>query len=240
MLAAVCDKSELSYDRDFRIADNKISNGCVETTTVERKDFLARWCGYTRGVKTDPYLIGEDVLSIVRAVSGFSGRVRRSYYGRGHQFSCARVQVAVRAIGQTCEMDLVRNPLYRAPNQYLKPLEVMFAGYRKEDPLPMPEISIPVGVPEQIAYIGLHSAATQKEKAVGDWALISFYYILCMGEYTQKRRKTKTHTVQFRMCDIAFKRGNTIIPHTASVEDLMSAIVATLRLSNQKMVSGTL
>jgi len=167
-------------------------------------------------------------------VSGFSGRVRRGYYDRGHQVTCARVQVAVRVIGQTCEMDLGRNSLYRAPERYLKPLEIMSEGFTKMDPIPVPQVAVPVSVPEQVALWGLQKDATPKEAAIGDLALISFYYLLRVGGYTQKKRKVSTRTIQFRMCDIAFKCGNTIISRDAPEEVLMTATAATLRLSNQK------
>ena len=110
----------------------------------------------------------------------------------------------------------------------------MFAGFRRDDPIPVPEIAVPVAVPEQCAMAGLSAAATPKDKAIGDLALISFFYLLRVGEYTQKRRKGNTRTIQFRWCDIAFKNGNTIIPRNAPAAELLKATVATLRLSNQK------
>ena len=93
---------------------------------------------------------------------------------------------------------------------------------------------MPVTVPHQCACVGLSDAATAKETAVGDLALISFFYLLRVGEYTQKQWKASTHTIQFRLCDIAFKNGDNIIPCNASAADIMGATAATLRLSNQK------
>ena len=110
----------------------------------------------------------------------------------------------------------------------------MFAGFRKNDKLPVPELAVPVGVPEQMANVGLLSGATPKEQAMGDFGLIAFYYLLRVGEYTQKRKRAKTRTIQFRFSDIAFKKGNTIIPRDAPIEELLEATGATLRLSNQK------
>ena len=110
----------------------------------------------------------------------------------------------------------------------------MCAGFRRADPLPQPELAVPVSVPQAVASLGLHSASTPKEQAVGDLTLIAFFYLLRVGEYTQKSKKSNTRTVQFRLCDIAFKKDDTIVPHTASKEDILSATAATLRLSNQK------
>ena len=60
------------------------------------------------------------------------------------------------------------------------------------------------------------------------------FFLLRVGEYTQKRRKAKTCTVQFRLQDIAFKNGDEIIPRSAPIVELMRATAATLRLSSQK------
>ena len=55
-----------------------------------------------------------------------------------------------------------------------------------------------------------------------------------MGEYTQKSKKSNSRTVQFRLSDIAFKNGDTIIPPSAPPSHFPQATAATLRLSNQK------
>ena len=206
----------------------------MATTSIERDRYWDHWCEYTQPLGFDPYMQQEPHKRIVRVASGFAGRVRTGYYGRKRQVSCARVQVAMRAIGQTCELDLNRNPLYRAPEKYLKQLEIMFAGFRREDPIPLPEIAVPVSVPQFMAKMGLSPSATPKEQAVGDLALIAFFYLLRVGEYTQKKKRKNTRTVQFRLCDIAFKKGNTIIPRDAPPSELLQATAATLRLSNQK------
>ena len=165
MLAALPRKSQDTYEGDFYIADEAIGFGRVESTASERQNFWRRWKEYVRPIGVDPYLRNEEFGTIVRATTGFAGRVRAGHLGRGHTVTCPRVQTAVRAIGQTCELDLGYNPLHMAPDRYLKPLELMFAGFRRADPPPVPEIAIPVAVPEQVACIGLYEGATPKEQA---------------------------------------------------------------------------
>ena len=75
--------------------------------------------------------------------------------------------------------------------------------------------------------------------AIGDWILIAFYFLLRIGEYTMKATRNDTkQTVQFRMKDVAFfgKEDDRLIllPVDAPEEDIMKAVGATLRLSNQK------
>ena len=105
-MEAILGESQIDYARDFRVADAAISLGRVASTTTERENFWKQWCIYAKGVDCDPYLQGESFNSICRTVTGFGGRVREGHYGRGRQVSCPRVQTAIRAIGQTCELDL--------------------------------------------------------------------------------------------------------------------------------------
>jgi len=89
-----------------------------------------------------PYLRSVTFNNIIKKVCGFAGWVREGHLGRGNRVSCARAQTAVKAIGQTCELEKRYNPLYRAPEKYLKPLELMFAGLTREDKLPVPQIAV--------------------------------------------------------------------------------------------------
>ena len=103
--------------------------------------------------------------------------------------SCARVQTAIRAINQTCQLDRRKEPLYRSPEKYLKPLEMIFSGFTREEDALVPELAVPVGVPNQCVAVGQCSAATAKDAAIGDLVIIAFYYLLRVGEYTQKCKK---------------------------------------------------
>ena len=146
-MAHVPPTQQARYARDFRAADAAITTGRVAATSEERTKFWERWTRYVQPLGIDPYLQSVAFRDKVRATTGFAQRVRTGYYGFGAQVTTARVQTAIRAVGQTCELDLGNNPLYRAPERYIKPLELLFAGYRKEDPIPVPEIAVPVGVP---------------------------------------------------------------------------------------------
>ena len=99
----------------------------------------------------------------------------------------------------------------------------------------MPEIDIPVGVSEKMVSIGMVPSASPKEQTVGYFGLILFDYLLSVGYYTHKQTRHDTRTIQFRYQNIAFKRGNVILSRTVSLEELLQATGATLRLSNNKM-----
>ncbi len=81
-------------------------------------------------------------------------------------------------------------------------------------------------------------------QAVGDLALIAFYYLLRIGEYTVKRqcnrtKRAKKQTVQFKLEDVTFfkidKNGILrCLPRNAPHSLIMTAESATLKLDNQK------
>jgi len=116
----------------------------------------------------------------------------------------------------------------------------MYDGWRKEDPPTKKMLPVEADVPEFLATLGRGPAATELDRAVGDMAIIAFYYLLRIGEYTIKGKRNETkQTVQFKMEDITFFRKNSqgklrCLPRDAPEHLIMSADGATLKLDNQK------
>jgi hypothetical protein len=76
----------------------------------------------------------------IDALRAFAAKVRRGDLGQGHQVGHHTVQVALRAIGTTFELDGQPNPLYRCASsqRYWKALERQIEGYRRQDRLSRP------------------------------------------------------------------------------------------------------
>ena len=116
----------------------------------------------------------------------------------------------------------------------------MLDGWRKADPPTLKMCPVEVDIPECLARAGRLPSATAKDKAVGDWALIAFYYLLRVGEYTGSGSAGGAkQTVQFRLMDVGFfvrtKKGRLRrLPKDASDEEILAADGATLRLDNMK------
>ena len=123
----------------------------------------------------------------------------------------------------------------------------MIEGWRKSNPGVKKKLPVEVDVPEQMARMGRVACALDMVKAVGDLALIAFYFLLRVGEYTVRgcagRRSAvvdySKQTEQFRVRDARFFARSVegtqrqISPH-APDEAIMSAASATMRLGNQK------
>ena len=54
----------------------------------------------------------------------------------------------------------------------------MMEGWRKEDPPTKKKMPVVIDVPELLAEFGMGKDATELVKAVGDCAVIAFYYLL--------------------------------------------------------------
>lgn len=169
----------------------------------------------------------------VEVLTAFASRVRRGTFGFKRTVGVQTVQVAIRSIGKTVSMAHGYNPVYRSDQKYLEPIEMQLEGFRRIDPLPSPELAVPVEVAWWLSDFGTCDAASEKNKAAGDLGNIAFYFLLRVGEYSVSTKKRK-RTVQFRLKDVSFMKNNLILDPKSPLEVLLTADAATLLLSNQK------
>ena len=101
-------------------------------------------------------------------------------------------------------------------------------------------MAVPKDVPETAQTLGYASGNVRYE-AIGDLAVVAFYYLLRSGEYTKPRKVKRngklvraTRTVQFRVQDVGFWKEGRILPRRSNLEDLILADSATLKITNQK------
>ncbi len=113
-------------------------------------------------------------------------------------------------------------------------------GWRRQDPAATPQLAVPIAVPNRM----FKKAQKQKHphhQAVADLALIAFYYLLRVGEYTvPHKHKTATpknnrkRTVNFRVRDVGFFKAGKQLPRHSPIQTLLTADSCTLKISNQK------
>ena len=113
-------------------------------------------------------------------------------------------------------------------------------GFRREDPPSVPQLAVPVAVPENMLAQGLQSSQPL-QRAIGDLGVIGFYFLLRSGEYTRPkkiRRNGKlvhaTRTKQFRVQDIGFWRDGKQLSRYSDLSTLLTADAASMRITNQK------
>jgi hypothetical protein len=117
--------------------------------------------------------------------------------------------------------------------KYHKKISQLLEGYKRTDPSPKFQLAVPLTVP---AFMHTFSrSGTEKQKAVGNMALIAFYYLLRVGEYTSSGTATTTLTQALRLQDITLWDNTTILDHSLPFDTLLCrCTAATLRISNQK------
>jgi hypothetical protein len=111
---------------------------------------------------------------------------------------------------------------------------------RRDDPPAIPQLAVPISVANAVFHAGL-SHTSQQIKSIGSLALIAFYYLLRVGEYTQPRfvfrngsKIRATRTKQFVVDNVGFFKEDRLLARSSSLEELLTATSATLKITNQK------
>jgi hypothetical protein len=96
--------------------------------------------------------------------------------------------------------------------KYHRKIGQLIEGYRCNDPPLKFQLAVPLTVP---AFMHTYSrSGTTKQKAVGDIALIAFYFLLRVGKYTSTAKTARKLTQAFRIQDVTLWDNNTILDHS--------------------------
>ena len=116
----------------------------------------------------------------------------------------------------------------------------MIEGFRRLDPPSIPQMAVPLDVPEEAFRLG-YASNDDVHKAAGDLALVAFYFLLRSGEYTKPRKVKRngqwvraTRTKQFSVGNIGFWKDGKQLPRRSPLSQLLTADSATMKISNQK------
>ena len=233
--------SKATFARDFLSSWRTIADGVTPKVTKTREKYWKAWATYATACKTDPFLEHTDNLRRDLVVNAFAARVRAGTYGRGSQIRVQGVSDALSAISKTIQLAGKHSPIYREDGKsYNLSTARLLEGYRREDPPAVPQLAVPISVPNQCYKLAMQSSSP-KEEATGQLIIIAFYYLLRVGEYTKPRYVTRggkriraTRTKQFSVGNIGFFKNGKIIPRSSPLEVLLSCDSATLKISNQK------
>ncbi len=81
----------------------------------------------------------------------------------------------------------------------------MVDGWAKEDPSTQKLLPVEADVLKFIVKDGSAPDATEQMRAVEDWLLVAFYYLLHIGEYNGTAEQSQSkQTKQFKMKDVHF------------------------------------
>lgn len=218
----------------------------MDATAKTRDSHWRHWCATVKPLGVDPYLQNVPFKRKVRCLTIFAGLVRKGYFNnKRKQVRATTVASALTAVGTTCALAHEVNPTKtKGSDKFLPRIQQMLEGLGKQDPPSDKMLPVEMDVVEYLVMLGMASGATEKEKAIGDLAMIAFFYLLRVGEYTAKGRGARnmaaTQTQPFKLRDVAFfyihsatKRLRKLLGMATDM-DVMAAKNATLRLDNQK------
>ena len=217
-----------------------IENGVVDQNNKDRKKYWNHWKNFTKLFRYDPFLEQCPSAEKIIIITAFAARVRTGCYGKGNTVRVPTVSKALAAISTTIEMGGQPSPIYKAEKTYKLPVARLMEGFRREDPPSTPQLAIPVSVPNQCFTLA-YRTKNNHTRAVGDLAIIAYYYLLRTGEYTKPKvkivdGKTKrlTRTVVFLVENIGFFKDNKILPRNSNLHQLYAADSCTFKITNQK------
>ena len=156
----------------------------------ERRKYWKDWVEFAANCGVEPKLQNTPAADKIATLTAFAERVRAGHCGRGSRVRAQTVQVALRAIGTTCELDGLPNPIYRSEGRYLKPLERQIESFRRQDPPPSHKLAVPVSVVEHLLRVA-NKANNEKLNAEANLTCIAFYYLLRVGEYTYHNERAQ-------------------------------------------------
>ena len=230
--------------RDILSAWGAIDNGVVDKNNKEREKYWSHWEQYCQAWNKHPHLLDCSPLETIIILTAFAARVRTGHYGRGKRVTVQTVKVALSAISKTIELGGQPSPIYKAEDTYKVPVARLIEGMRREDPPSVPQLAVPIAVPEHV----LKKAYQTDDNilhAIGDLSLIAFYYLLRVGEYTKPKWvtingvcKRATRTTQFSVGNIGFFKKGNILSRNSPLERLLKADSCTLKITQQK--NGTM
>jgi hypothetical protein len=245
MLDGISPTVQVALTCDVLSAWQAITNGTVDNTAKRRQKYWKDWCQYCRLWGYTPFLTNKTSLECSIVTTAFAARVRTGYFGNGKTIKVGSVTEALGAISTSCQLAGQPSPVHKAHETYLLPVARLVEGMRRIDPPAVPQLAIPVSVP-------IHMLATAQQStkpldhAVGDLAIIAFFFLLRIGEYTRpaldlrtnKPRKNAKRTVEFRIGEIGFWKNGKILPRNSPLHTLLTADEVTLKITNQK--NGTM
>jgi hypothetical protein len=231
------------FIRDLLSARRAIANGVVDKTSKTRAKYWRHWCQYAEMCGVNPFIHKDDMSQLEREIilCSYSARVRSGAFGRGAQIKVQAVTDALAAVSKTIQLAGEQSPIYEAKDVYKENIGRMVEGYRRDDPPAVPQLAVPITVPN-FCYKSTQNSKHQKLKTAGELVMMAFYYLLRVGEYTKPKfvhrnghKVRATRTKQFSVGDVGFFKDNKILPRDSPLDILLTADSCTLKITNKKM-----
>jgi len=215
-------------------ANHHISTGVVAANNQQCNHYWHHWCSFLP-LHIDPYLQNaprDDQIVILQA---FIEWTHSGQLGHGHQVKAGSVQDTISAIGKTFELAGFANPLYQPSTvKYQLCIACQMEAFHHDDPPMQPQLAVPVGIPNWI-FTTSQASTCLLLCAIGELCLMAFYFLLCVGKYTQPTSQRSMRTQPFCLQDIQFYCNQCPITFNQLLVNPLLPDLVCLRIDNKKM-----
>ena len=161
----------------------------------------------------EPYLEEANFQNKTWFATGFTGCVWKCSHSRRKQVQVGTVRAILTGVNTKIALDTGRQILYQpgSNDKYILPLQHMLKVFENKDPLLVKKLAVHPDLPYWLCKWGHRKWSSPHHQVVGDLEMISFYYLLRIGEYTApKWQGQQPRTKQSLVNDITFfKLSNT-------------------------------
>ncbi len=199
-----------------------------------REKYWVAWQRHCRLFPSSSQGPGRPPGNVKDMLLTFAVATREGQYGLGRQIQVQSVAVALCAVAQKNILDGHADPRWASSAQHSLnlPIARLIKKFSDDDPPPQPKLAVPV--------LAIHAIVTQytfgpHHKAVADMVVITFFYLIRVGEYTIPARARGTkRTVPLRKCDVQLWHRGVLLDHNAGLNVLLQADSATISIAHTK------
>ena len=138
---------------------------------------------FVRPLGVELWIQDDTYQQRVQWLTGFAACICLDRYGGGKQVAIGTVYGALSTVGKMVVLAYEGNPIKAQGDKYLSPrMKQTMEGWRKEDPRTKNKLPVGIDVPDVLAELGMAKDSTEVVKAVGDYVLITLFYLLRVGE----------------------------------------------------------
>jgi hypothetical protein len=134
--------------------DNDAAWAAIAAATVDdvaRQTAFTHWTAYSRESDSGPWLQGYSKAVKQEILLSFAARVRTGIFGRAVQVGYQTVEKALRHVAQTLVLAGYDDPRKTLGASELDlPFSRLLQSYRHDDPVPQPQLALPVNTVGEI------------------------------------------------------------------------------------------
>ncbi len=212
----------------FNCVNLDTNAGVVAFIHLTRQHYWRHWQEFLPP-GLDLHLQDLALAEWVTVLQSFARCSQEGAFSHRKQVKVGSIQTALGTIGKNIKLAGFANPLHQpGTTNYYVALTLQMEAYCQTNPDTHKQVAVPLYI-KNFIYHNTCNTDDHQVKAIGELALISFYFLLWVGEYTH-HGGSSWQMQQFWLCNLKFfTKGHEIQPEKltklAGQIDLMSMMI---------------